>query len=1353
MRKATRKSGLSWFLLAFFFVVGLTLPGLAWDSARPQVKVPEHVSSWVEAKKPNVRNLLLWKFLTEQDHDQAIEDLLDTGGLDEFLTVEDGPLPSAAADGIAPKLAGGALVKSGVGRFGGGLVLDGTGVASATVPLAMQFDNEGGFTLDFWFNPDNAQEAPETLFALCDRGGKALIAAVLGSDRKVDLIVDGVSHLQVPVYNTVDGWHHLRFVLSGSLRMATPALTIDGTDAGTGTLDLGSPIPWLDGVPARLASIHIGGIPKTTDGLKGVVDEIRLTKGVMYLYPWNLGTQELTRQTENLELRSPFFRGSQVLSRFRFDGSLEPEVFAGRSWTGKADAECFKPGLASQALDLSRIGQAGFEIQGNDFLLERNGTIEFWFRPLDWNNFYVGGFRGEGVVHQWLMSFREPGESDYQASKDLEVSKGRSSKVANQRLADGSSAVAWTQIHPGTWTHVLVTLASNGAQTVYLNGQKQKFHQVGLVLRAAAIKTWQEKTGGDEEKDARRWTFVNSPTLVDEFSVFGWAMSPEEAWNAYARWMPKEVAEMKPLPIFWADFDYFAHSYDMVEKLNINLACLPVGDTKPASADCELRTTDGQVLLDVKNQKLAESGSTLFTLKQPLDFGRYLVTVRSRDADGKVLKEEQLEYVRERPEWLGNTLGEDRTVPPPWTPIALEDSTLRVIGRELDLGKNGLPAAIQTLGKPILAGPVVVRAAGSGGKDLLVGNGVTFSETALDRVAWTASLAGAGLTADLDAWMEFDGLLYCAITLKPASGTEVSLDELDIDFPLSPETATQLLANGGGKNFRASWIATAVPQGTGSVWNSLEKPYPAFGRAVGVNNYMPHIWIGADDVGLYFGGENDKGWTVDGPKPAQEILRKDDAVVFRMNVIREPTIIPDAGRRFHFVMLPTPAKPEPSDWRKQMTSGGVNFGSCDSFGGFDMKTDLSDPQPRDTFRLEPCSWEHAAAMAPQSRAKWGRCILYADASWPQLGPAFSDWSHDMWCDTGKLAWTPEFEDYAVWAINEYLKRGLIDGVYWDDVSVGSTVLLSSTAYEHAGSKNGRRVGFTALAQRRVNMRLWRLFLAAKKEPCIWAHMTVCYEVPIFSFCRYLSNCEFTTGVNFPGKRDAMNMWSPETLRLLGGSAKWGTGYQNLTTLPRTLPDTGVAKQWQYPQARTETGLYLTNDQMGPADGLGQVLVRERIFDGPVRAYPWWKAAEVVKVTAPEGATVRAGVYVNEGRAMVIVANWDREEREVVIELKPGTVPGLEQGVTWRDLDPGLEPPEAVAASAEEIKQVQVGAVTSDILDNGDNMLDDVSLNDELEGTTPEGRSQQRLKLRGEGDQARIVIRPRDYRVLEAKPKR
>ena len=1330
------------------------LPALA-QPVRPMAEVPPHHSPWIEISKPDLETVLLWKFRSEQEQESleadALEkDLLETDGSPE---PEDAPTVTALpkADNFStPRLQGGARPTPGLGRFGGGLKLDGKGFASADVPVTPLLTAQGGLTLDFWLKP--ARPSPDqtstALAALADRRGKPLLMLQQTPDKRVVLKVDGHERLAAPLRDTADGWHHVALVINapnGQPDHATLSLTLDGTTAYAERPDPFHPIPWFKGVPERLGErIYVGSAPGQW-GLVGVIDEVRVSKGVRHLYPWNLGRQERPEDRQVADLRPPYFRTGETLTRFRFDGTVKPDVFAGRSWKGQADESHFRRGLKGQALDISRIDKTDFEMKGYYTLPEKDGTIEFWFRPLKWDNFFVGDYHGKGVQWYHLLRMTARGSRYGSPTKDIEVFRGRA-----QRDAD----IAWHRFHPGTWTHLLISLRG-GPQTVYVNGRQQKIWQAGYVTQGhpysqEPLKEWRKRTGGKDIDDTWTWRFVPSPTLIDELSIYSWGMNAEEAWNAYARWLPDADAQMKPLPVFRTDFDYFAHSWHLKEKLHIRLACLPVDQAKPASADCELRNADGEVLLSAEKQVLDDTGNTTFILDRPLPFGRYPVTVRSRDAAGAELKEEKLEYVRERPIWLGNSLGKERTVPKPWTPIEVEGAQVEVIGRKITLGKGGLPEQIETLGHGILAKPVAVRVAGPAGTGTLEGKGVRFTEKAEDRVAWKTALTGGGLSADLDAWMEFDGLIYCALALRPAAGAEAEIEELDVDFPLQPAAATQLLANGGGNNFRVSWIARYVPEGQGRVWNSLDKPYPAFTRAHGLTNYMPHIWLGSDEVGLSFGGENDQGWTVGGEKPAQEILRQDRAVVLRMNVIRAPTTITKDGHRFHFVIVPTPAKPEPPDWRKQMTSGGVSFGSCDTFGGFDMKTDPSDPQQGDSFRLEPRLWEHAEKMAPQCRDKWGRCILYSDASWPGFGLPFRDWNHDLHAGTGRLPYFPEQEDYMVWAVNEFLERGLIDGVYWDDVSVGYTYSLASTAYEYAGSENSRRVGFTALAQRRLNMRLWRLFAAAGKEPGIWAHMTVCYEVPLFSFCRYLSNCEFVTGVNYPGKRDAMDMWSPDTLRILGGSAKWGVGYHCLSTLPRTLPDTPGAKQWAYPQQRTETGLYLTSDIMQIPDGFGQVLVRERIFDGPVRAFPWWKADPVVSVVAPEGATVRAAVYALENRAVVIVANWDREPREVTIELKDGVLFPEGSVIAWRDLDPGLKPPEAAVASGEEIAKATKPVEGAATLDEEEEFDEEALLSD-LEGTSKQDRDLVKLKLRAEEDRAKVIIRARDYRVLEARP--
>jgi len=1313
-------------------LIGLLLAaGLSGVSPVVQAAIPPYSSAWIEMNQPDLNTVFLWKFSSEKDRQTEVSSTLDQGDIGALL--DNGKSAQDAVGGRVgqpPNLQGDARSVPDAGRFGGGLVLDGNGFAEGVAQLPDLLGTDGAFILDFWFRSSvsASRDGPATLLALADSGGRLLATVVKTNSAAITLRVDGQDRLSVPLTGGTGQWHHCALTVAaprGQPEHPAIVLAIDGEKASV------APQDWTKSLNRRLGStVMIGGAPGQP-GWHGAVDEVRLTKGVRHFYPWNLGHQELERSRADLELTAPFFKSNKLLTRFRFDGSLQPEIFAGRSWKGSAEPRQFQRGVQGQALDLRPVDQSGFQMTGYSSLPEKNGTIEFWFRPLDWNNFYVGEFDGRGVKRDILMTLTAKDGKSASVVKELEVWRGRAGRDAELR---------WQQIHPGTWTHVLISL-QDGQQSVYLNGQLQKFGQVELVTRgvaaAEAVKKWRERTGGNDDDDTWTLAFKPGATLVDEFSIYAGPLSAEEAWNAYARWLPDAAAQMKPLPVFRLDFDYFAHSFDMQEKLVAKLACRPVGDAKPVSADCEIRAADGAVLLNVAKQALDDSGNTTFILKQPLPFGRYPVIIRSRDAAGTVIKEEHHEYLREKPAWFGNTLGLEHTIPKPWTPIVVEGQKLRVIGRELELGANGLPARIETLKQQLFAAPTTIRVATSAGTAELTGQGAKITGAAPDRVAWQATLQGAGVTAALDAWMEFDGLIYCAITLQPAAGTEIKLDELTVNFPLNPAIATQLLANGGGQDFRASWIAKYIPPGDGSVWNSVAQPYPRFSRAKGVANFMPHIWVGGDEAGLYFGGENDRGWTVDGPKPAQEILRQDGAVVFRMNVIREPVTLAAAGRRFHFVLLPTPAKPEPSDWRKQMIVGGVNFGSCDSFGGFNLKTDPADAGANDSFLLEPRSWERAAILAPQCRAKWGRCILYADAAWPGLGPAFHDWRHDMWPGVARVAWTPEFEDYVVWSVNEYLKRGLIDGVYWDDVSVGQTLSLASTAYPEPGSENGRRVGFTALAQRRANLRLWRLFEAAGKEPCIWAHMTVCYEVPLFSFCRYLSNGEFVTGVEFGKTRDAMDFWNPATLRILGGSAKWGTGVSFLSTLPRSLPASAAARQWAYPQDRTESAIYITSDIM-TLPVLATKLTQEHFFDETPRVWPWWKSGEVLTVAAPTNMQALAVVYAFEKRAIIAVASRDRgAEQDVRLELNTARLfPGA-KNVAWRDLDPGLKPPVAVTASPAKIDKPDP--------------VDAADLTDLLDGTTPESRALQRLELRTEGNTARVVVRPRDYRILEARP--
>lgn len=1321
-------------VLAMVLAAALATPPLAaWDSPGGQTPVPEHRRAWLEAHTPDPLTAWLWKFSTDQDTVNDLDELADH--VAESLLAEDAAAAGAGPEAVLePRLEAGAEVVTDAGRFGGGLVLDGSGFAHGQPSFPDLLEADGGFTLDFWFRRDatSAATKPETLVSATAADGRLLFEVRLDPAARVTVLADGAERLAVPLEGGPGIWRHLVLAVAADKGRVTDFTLMVGRHTATDVDPR-----WLarlaDGPGGRLA---VGGGPRL-EGLHGAVDEVRLQRGQRRFYLPEAPHQELAAGFVERPVAPPFFRHDAVRLRLRFDGTTEPEVGAGVRQTGRLDRRNFQPGLRGLALNLSRIRDTGLAFQDTDLFPNLTGTVEFWMRPLDWNNFYVGDYHGRDVRRLELLTLTPPDSLRY--SHD---DRGRPTQVITAALgrSGGGARGNWTKIHPGTWTHVLVSVWGRDRRqsVVYLNGVPRGHVGVRFSdsLRGNARRA-------DDAFGPGELAFQDSGTLIDEFSAYPWAMNGDEAWNAYARWLPDADARMRPFPPFTASLQYVAHAWNGRERIDANVSWLSVDGRRPTTVSMVVQDAQDVELSACKPQPTDMTGNVKLMGQGALPFGHYTAIFRGYGPDGSLLGEERVEYERQQPEWYGNTLGLERTVPSPWTPLGVEKDTVTLWGREVVLGPGGLPARITTLGLPVLAAPAEVAVSGPAGTHVLAGSAVTFTETAADRVAWRATLTGGGIRAELDAALEFDGLITCSVNLLPADGQEAVIQDLHIDVPMNREHTTQLIANGGGRDLRKSWVARMIPTGKGRVWDGLTGPSKSFGRAL--KNYLPHVWLGGDVAGLYFGGDNDKGWTVNDAldEPAQEVRRRDDAVIYRMNVIREPTTITAAGRRFHFALLPTPAKPPAVDWRQKMRgeygSPRYWFGAMDVFGGVNLNENPDNPGDG-VSSLEPHSWEHAAIQSAYLRDKQEMTILMANASYARPGPAFQDWNHDLWAGTGRVAWTPEFVDYAVWAVHQYLQRGVIDGIYIDDVSVGRTMSLASTGYELEDGT--RRMGFTALAQRRFLLRLWRLFEASGKTPEIGLHTTYCYEVPVFSFASSMFNGEIFDGASFSADRSFMEIWPPELLRILGNASKWGAGQQWVTH--------GVGspnEHWAYFQNRALHGNYMAADVL--SEGVpGTALLKAGLMDPGVRVYPFWQADEVLDLHSPAGATVVAAVYAHADRAFVLLVNYERVEQEVTVSLQENRLfPGA--GVTWRDADPDPHPPAQRGASREELQRLSNTLPTGRLLD--DDAIDEEGISNLLEGTTPEQRQRDRLEFKPSRGRARVVIRPRDFRILDVRP--
>jgi hypothetical protein len=434
----------------------------------------------------------------------------------------------------------------------------------------------------------------------------------------------------------------------------------------------------------------------------------------------------------------------------------------------------------------------------------------------------------------------------------------------------------------------------------------------------------------------------------------------------------------------------------------------------------------------------------------------------------------------------------------------------------------------------------------------------------------------------------------------------------------------------------------------------------------------------------------------------------------------------------------------------------------DDFVGFPLKSDPEKPESL-KFGVEPQSWESAAVQAARMREKFGKenpALFYMDYSWPKPGDLFKDWNHDLWAGTGRIAWpVPEVEDYMVWVVNEYIRRGLIDGLYVDDVSCGRTYSLAGTAYPFEGRDPPRRQGFNAMGFRRFCQRVWKLLDARDKDPHILAHMTYCFEIPALSFCMAAVNGEARM-IGLGAKHDTMDAWRRDELRIMGNAPKWGfaTFWKPTVEIQGAVPDAMAA--WYYRQVRTLHANVMQADMWylwhyPSARVILPSLYEFGMGDPELRFIPYWDNDGIPSVQAPKPDDIEVGVFHKPGRALVMVSNFAREDQDVALTVDAGKLfPGA-QSVSWRDIDCSLEAPEDVVASAAEVRQAQQGIMSGelslDAVGSDDTAVG--SLEDMLEGVDPKEKERERLRLRVDGGRASFVVRKRDYRLLEATPVR
>ncbi|WP_201316493.1 glycoside hydrolase domain-containing protein, partial [Dyella sp. EPa41] len=190
--------------------------------------------------------------------------------------------------------------------------------------------------------------------------------------------------------------------------------------------------------------------------------------------------------------------------------------------------------------------------------------------------------------------------------------------------------------------------------------------------------------------------------------------------------------------------------------------------------------------------------------------------------------------------WLDSTLAQDDELVKPFTAITVKDSTLGLLGRDVTLGDNGLPAQITSrfdermtgfAARPMsmLAAPMRLVVEDASGVHVLTGSKAPAVQAdGPAKAHWQVAGAAGPLQGDVQASLEADGTLVYSIALTAKDAA--TLRDIRLEMPLTHGMAQYQLGLGR--------TGDHAPADFEWKWN--------------VRNNQDGAWIGTVNAGLEF---------------------------------------------------------------------------------------------------------------------------------------------------------------------------------------------------------------------------------------------------------------------------------------------------------------------------------------------------------------------------------------------------------------------------------------------------------------------------------------------------------------------
>ena len=1161
------------------------------------------------------------------------------------------------------------------GRFGGGIRLP------SAESAVIYGESSAHGTTEFWFRTD---DLPDEATTILQRGGKDDLRLLVHPDGTLELIIEEKIRGRTKEKLNANAWHHISVAASWEWKYEGRArITLDAR------VVLDKRPRWdykVNNYIRGLTSLKIGGLP-------GTIDEIRLSKSIRSYYPSRLGWEDVAGKI-GAPAGQPYFRDARdLLLRMGFNQSVQPDTdHRGVRVTEKSlrvkglgeskESRGYDDGVHADALILGPE-MARPTYAADDLLDTRAGTISFWMRPLNWDNFTRVDHRREKDRVRRLRLFRVFGKKPEQLRPYRPMRGGDPSLMSFMiDVTPKQSRPAPPKMHPGKWTHVTFTWKEN-RKKLYLDGDK-----VGYAGLAAQTHAWYRK--GGEQHRTENILLGSKPkrlqiegrsgdrrTLLDDFRVYRRPLTDSEIRNLVALYDPRRKLDgLPPMEI--------AFSYNGVEGW-VSASATPLMRDYQDVHSVALRLSEsaaGQSIGEttVSCDPLGRTDIRLST--RSFGFGKYELRIAARDDAGQTLAAIDRSFERNKPPWWENELGVSREVMPGWTPVEADSNTVSVTRRTVEFDHSGLPRRVVSEGENVLADAPALMATVSGQTQhwepaVEAPEIATAGEV---RATARGRSHAENLTLEGETSLEFDGMMWIRLTVSPR-GDSAELDEMALELPYSSENAEIIHWWSGAREFRNPRTVHigAVRESEGTIFRSNDRKRVNHPKQL-AGNFIPYVMLTGDRRGMAWFAENDRGWTRTKKTPAVEVVRGGGEVVLQLNIVSRPLTL-HGPRTVEFGLHPIPIKPRLPYWRQTDGWGVIP----DTFADSNLKGDKGST----AFYLYPnISWDEVMERYEGSimegryqgdlktfRAHHDRPPrpleirvpgLYQDLHWIGGFPEHSrEWS-GRWTANYSVH-TPEFIDFCAWAWHKWIVHTdrTVRGIYLDDCwGAPKSKPISPASYELPDGRT--QVGYEWRGYRERLKRIRQVAHDLGVTPQICAHSTHTFFAPYHAFFDIVLDGE-DHYQEPPNQKDFIDYWSLPRMRFMN-SAKWGIitswlGWHGNSSDADKYP----AYQWRH--QRAYAGMLALHDIAWPF--ASSLRGKFRLRDEMTQFAGYW---DDENVGSAEDPNVQVSAWRRKGKCLVLAVNTGDERAEARIQLRvqnmglAGTPPGQ---LTVEDIDATL----------------------------------------------------------------------------------